>query len=280
MIRTDSQYSIQCKSEYGSHYHHCSEYTITGLQDWLTRWKNNDWKTSGGDDVKNAGIIRCISKQLDIRAKSGQRVALEYVKGHSGDAGNDGADAMANKGALLPATAERNWNALEKRLDEELSNTISGGKVPKITVLAPGGLPGKDDEGAPTKVRKVSDEKESFSTSKLVAQHSSLNKSAITSPKGEHGSLSTASSNNLSKPSASENVHLLPLSSIQQGKYDMHKNPQKPISIYPHISGEKSPLSVICAHPPLVPVPVEDINLHVGGQLQSTMTVCLNFAGL
>ncbi|KAF8913215.1 ribonuclease H-like domain-containing protein, partial [Gymnopilus junonius] len=97
LIRTDSQYSIQCKLNETCLVNVILNILITGFLYWMARWQQNNWKTSSGDDVKNAGIIRCISKHLDIRAKLGQRVQLEYVKGHSGEVGNDGADAMANK---------------------------------------------------------------------------------------------------------------------------------------------------------------------------------------
>ncbi|KDR85557.1 hypothetical protein GALMADRAFT_35681, partial [Galerina marginata CBS 339.88] len=80
LIRTDSQYSISC------------------FQFWISTWQKKNWCTAAGTPVKNAGIIRCISKHIDIRSKSGQKVVLEYVKGHSGFVGNEGADEMANRG--------------------------------------------------------------------------------------------------------------------------------------------------------------------------------------
>ncbi|KAF8956085.1 ribonuclease H-like domain-containing protein, partial [Flammula alnicola] len=96
LIRTDSQYCINC------------------FRSWIHNWRKNDWRNSLGGPVKNAGIIRCISLNLDIRSRLGQKVVLEYVKGHSGDTGNDGADLMANQGATLYSAAERDWESLEK----------------------------------------------------------------------------------------------------------------------------------------------------------------------
>jgi hypothetical protein len=49
-----------------------------------------------------------------------QKIRLQHVKGHSGDVGNDGADAMANIGTLLPVVEDRDWEALEMKLSEQL----------------------------------------------------------------------------------------------------------------------------------------------------------------
>jgi len=70
--------------------------------------------------VKNQGIIKCIKLLLELRALSRQIVRFEYVKGHSGHFGNDGADEMANLGAMQPPEPERDWGALEKRLRDEI----------------------------------------------------------------------------------------------------------------------------------------------------------------
>jgi len=102
LIKTDSQYSINC------------------LKTWIFKWKKNGFLSAQGEAVKNAGIIRCTSIQLNMRASYPQKIRLQHVKGHSGDAGNDGADAMANIGTLLPAVEDRDWEALEKILSEQL----------------------------------------------------------------------------------------------------------------------------------------------------------------
>ena len=38
------------------------------------------------------------------------------MKGHFGIAGNEGADALANRGALMPEEPERDWEALTAAL--------------------------------------------------------------------------------------------------------------------------------------------------------------------
>jgi RNase H len=93
---------------------------FSGLKTWIFKWKKNGFLSAKGEAVKNAGIIRCTSIQLNIRASYPQKIRLQHVKGHSGDVGNDGADALANIGTLLPTVEERDWDALEIKLTEQL----------------------------------------------------------------------------------------------------------------------------------------------------------------
>ena len=65
-------------------------------------------------------MIRCISAYLALRGRLGQKAVLEYVNGHSGDVGNDGADLMANKGSTKPELEDRDWNALEQEIEEQM----------------------------------------------------------------------------------------------------------------------------------------------------------------
>ena len=91
-----------------------------GFKKWIRTWKANNWKTKEGLPVKNVGMIRCISAYLALRGRLGQKAVLEYVKGHSGDVGNDGADLMANKGSTKPELEDRDWNALEQEIEEQM----------------------------------------------------------------------------------------------------------------------------------------------------------------
>jgi ribonuclease HI len=76
--------------------------------------------------VKNVGIIRYLSAHLDARARFGQKIRLQYVKGHSGETGNDGADAQANLGALSSTEPERDWGKLEKKLAKRVEEEWRG----------------------------------------------------------------------------------------------------------------------------------------------------------
>ncbi len=70
-----------------------SVYVQKGMTEWLTGWKARNWRTSDKKPVKNDDLW----KQLDALTQTHQ-VEWFWVKGHAGHAGNERADALANKG--------------------------------------------------------------------------------------------------------------------------------------------------------------------------------------
>ncbi len=70
-----------------------SEYVRKGMTEWLANWKLKGWKTAARKPVKNAELWQ----RLDELA-GGQNIDWHWVKGHSGDPGNERADALANRG--------------------------------------------------------------------------------------------------------------------------------------------------------------------------------------
>ncbi len=70
-----------------------SEYVRKGMTEWLEGWKRKDWKTAARKPVKNADLWQ----RLDELAR-GQSIDWRWVKGHSGDPGNERADELANRG--------------------------------------------------------------------------------------------------------------------------------------------------------------------------------------
>lgn len=67
-----------------------SRYVMDGITRWLKRWKQNGWKTADKRPVKNAELWR----QLD-NAAARHTIEWRWVKGHSGDSGNERADELA-----------------------------------------------------------------------------------------------------------------------------------------------------------------------------------------
>jgi ribonuclease HI len=70
-----------------------SSYVLKGITDWMPNWKKRGWKTAAKTEVKNEDLWRRLDKAIAIH-----KVEWNWVKGHSGDVGNDRADALANLG--------------------------------------------------------------------------------------------------------------------------------------------------------------------------------------
>jgi ribonuclease HI len=79
-----------------------SEYLRKGIGEWLPRWKATGWRTAARKPVKNEDLWRRLEE-----AAARHRVQWHWVKGHSGHAENERADALANRGLDDVLTAAR-----------------------------------------------------------------------------------------------------------------------------------------------------------------------------
>ena len=72
-----------------------SQYVRQGITEWMANWVRRNWKTAGGDPVKN----RDLCERLHAAT---QRHAIEWrwVKGHSGDPDNERVDVLARNEAI------------------------------------------------------------------------------------------------------------------------------------------------------------------------------------
>ena len=70
-----------------------SKYVLDGITKWLPNWKQRGWKTAAKAPVKNEDLWR----RLDSAIQS-HTIDWRWVKGHSGNIGNERADALANLG--------------------------------------------------------------------------------------------------------------------------------------------------------------------------------------
>jgi len=71
--------------------HTDSKYVMTGINEWIANWKQRGWKTANKKPVKNQELwqqLDQLCEQFDIQ--------WHWVKGHSGDFGNEMADELAN----------------------------------------------------------------------------------------------------------------------------------------------------------------------------------------
>jgi len=71
--------------------HTDSKYVMQGVNEWLSNWKRNGWKTAAKKPVKNIDLWQ----QLDDEV-SRHEIDWNWVKGHSGVEDNEFADQLAN----------------------------------------------------------------------------------------------------------------------------------------------------------------------------------------
>lgn len=72
-----------------------SQYVRMGIMEWVHGWKRKGWRTASGQPVKNVELWQRLDKLVQ---EGGHQIEWRWVKGHSGDPGNERADMLANKG--------------------------------------------------------------------------------------------------------------------------------------------------------------------------------------
>jgi ribonuclease HI len=70
-----------------------SQYVRKGMLEWMSAWKQRGWRTADKKPVKNQELWQ----ELDALCAL-HRIEWRWVRGHSGDPGNERADALANQG--------------------------------------------------------------------------------------------------------------------------------------------------------------------------------------
>jgi len=90
LIYSDSHYAIKCVTE------------------WFQNWIARGWVTSGSGkkQVENRDLVEEILLVIRDREQAGGKTRFEWVKGHAGDEGNEGADRLAVRGAGMAAIEE------------------------------------------------------------------------------------------------------------------------------------------------------------------------------
>jgi ribonuclease HI len=72
-----------------------SRYVVDGVHEWRKGWEARGWK-----GVKNRELWGELLHEVDLRT-----VTCRWVRGHSGDAGNERADRLAQAGIALLSTS-------------------------------------------------------------------------------------------------------------------------------------------------------------------------------
>lgn len=73
-----------------------SKYFLQGLTEWLKGWVANKWVSSTGKPVANRELWERIAELRDEIAKRNINVKYKWIKGHSGDLGNDIVDKLSS----------------------------------------------------------------------------------------------------------------------------------------------------------------------------------------
>ena len=73
--------------------HTDSKYVMDGIKSWLANWKQRGWKTAAKKPVKNQDLWMALDE-----ATRRHDIEWVWVKGHDGNAGNELADELANRG--------------------------------------------------------------------------------------------------------------------------------------------------------------------------------------
>ena len=130
-----------------------SNYVIQGVTEWIFKWKENGWKTAGGEDVKNKDLwMELAGLTQEIRTK----IEWKHVAAHSGISGNEEADKLAVQGAKrmivetkqsdnLPRIACNTTPNRKSNLDR--SNTPVPGSMNGSCVIAQAKPASPHDEG-------------------------------------------------------------------------------------------------------------------------------------
>lgn len=67
-----------------------STYVQKGMNGWLDNWKRNGWRTASKKPVRNADLWRSLDE-----ASERHSIQWRWVRGHTGNPGNERADALA-----------------------------------------------------------------------------------------------------------------------------------------------------------------------------------------
>ena len=70
-----------------------SKYVMDGIRSWMPNWKKRGWRTASRQPVKNKDLWLALDE-----ATAPHDIDWRWVRGHTGNPGNEEADALANRG--------------------------------------------------------------------------------------------------------------------------------------------------------------------------------------
>lgn len=69
-----------------------SQYVRSGITEWVSQWKQRDWRTAARKPVKNVDLWQALDAEV-----ARHQVEWHWVRGHAGVPGNERADRLANE---------------------------------------------------------------------------------------------------------------------------------------------------------------------------------------
>ncbi|HEY9627520.1 MAG TPA: ribonuclease HI [Coleofasciculaceae cyanobacterium] len=145
-----------------------SEYVKNGITKWIKGWKQKGWKTSTGKPVLNQELWEVLD-HLNQQANRQVKLDWRYVKGHSGDVGNDRCDEIARAFSLgrapkLQQTVEIASTTTNISVSKEIQSTqtiefpqeiVAPDAEPESAMVNPSSLPNSEtlDSDLPREVR-------------------------------------------------------------------------------------------------------------------------------
>lgn len=78
-----------------------SKYVVEGFTEYLETWRRNQWRASTGNQIKNIEYWNIVGELKDQLNFNNIEVTVSHVYGHTGDVGNEAADAWATNGIVL-----------------------------------------------------------------------------------------------------------------------------------------------------------------------------------
>ncbi|WP_052081142.1 ribonuclease HI [Pseudomonas sp. ML96] len=91
--------------------HTDSTYVVNGINQWLAGWKARGWRKSDKKPVENIDLWQALDAPLGQHS-----VTAHWVKGHSGHAENERADALAGHAAQFQKAHRKRTPAVEAPL--------------------------------------------------------------------------------------------------------------------------------------------------------------------
>lgn len=105
-----------------------SEYVKNGITKWIQGWKKKGWKTSTGKPVLNQDLWELLDElNLRVRKHLNAPVEWRYVRGHTGNEGNERCDQIARAFSLDKKPVLRQLS-----FEPSVSKVLTPGKVEQV----------------------------------------------------------------------------------------------------------------------------------------------------